>query len=129
MSEMPFLLQLNGPCLARSFCRYINYTILYIYGCRLITSDLDHGLANYAPAHCCSCHTCICVFSLCSGFSTKKNGAKKNPPRIPVAFCDAPLLSESPYALSAAYRLNVSLRARVFFSCFPRKNKNKMLSR
>ena len=54
-------------------------------------------------------------FSPCSGFSEKKNGAKKNPPRIPVAFCDAPFLPESPYALSAAYGLNVSLRARVFF--------------
>ena len=28
MSEMPFLLQLNGPCLAQSFCRYINYTYM-----------------------------------------------------------------------------------------------------
>ena len=48
----------------------------------------------------------------------KKNGAKKNPPRIPVAFCHAPFLPESPYALSAAYGLNVSLRARVVFPIF-----------
>ena len=113
MSEMPFLLQLNGPCLAQSFCRYINCTYI---GCRLITSDLDHGLAHYAPIHCCSCHTGIYVFFFSLfGFLWTKNGAKKNPPRIPVAFCDAPFLPESPYALSAAYGLNVSLRARVFF--------------
>ena len=36
-------------------------------------------------------------------------------------FCDAAFLPESPYALNAAYGLNVSLRARVLFFIFSAK--------
>ena len=56
------------------------------------------------------------VFFLSVRVSLQKNGAKKTLPRIQVAFCEVPFLPESPYALSAPYGSNVSLRARVFFS-------------
>ena len=68
--------------------------------------------------HIAAASTCAYVFFLSVRVSLQKNGAKNNPPRIPVAFCDAPFLPESPYALSAAYGLNVSLRARVVFPIF-----------
>ena len=55
-------------------------------------------------------------FFLSVRVSLQKNGAKKNPPRIPVALCDVFFKPESTYALSAAYGLNVSLQAPVFFT-------------
>ena len=95
-SEMPFPLQLNCPVWLKVFV----YIYIYIYGCILITSDHNHGLAHYAPAHCCSCHTRAYFFFSLFGCLCEKNGATKNPPRIPVTFCDFPFSSETPYALT-----------------------------
>ena len=62
------------------------------------------------------------IFSLCSGFSAKKNGTKKNPPRIPVTFCDFPFSSETPYALTVVTG-STSRYGLLFFSFYSAKKK------
>ena len=64
-------------------------------------------------------YTCICFFSL-FGCLCEKNGAKKNPPRIPVTFCDFPFSSETPYALTVVTG-PTSRYGLLFFHSVPRK--------
>ena len=66
----------------------------------LITSDHNYGLSTMLR-HIAAAVMHVHIFvSLCSGFSAEKNGAKKNPPRIPVTFRDFPFSSETPYLLT-----------------------------
>ena len=65
-------------------------------------------------------YTCICFFSL-FGCLCEKNGAKKNPPRIPVTFCDFPFSSETPYALTVVTGSTSRYGLLCFFHSVPRK--------
>ena len=119
-SEMPFPLQLNGPRLAQSFCIFI-YIYTYIYGCILTTSDHNHGLVHYAPAHCCSCHTRAYFFlsvrvSLRKKWSQEKS--TENPSdilRFP-SLCHQRLLTRSP-----SLRAQLLVTGCFFFHSVPRK--------
>ena len=71
MPEVPFPLQLKGPRLAQSFC-VLN---IYVHECILVTSDHKSWLAHYAPAHCCSSHTCAYV-----SFSKRSQGKSTENP-------------------------------------------------
>ena len=104
-SEMPFPLQLNGPRLAQSL-----YIYLYTYGCILIISDHNHGLAHYAPAHCCSCHTRAYSFSLSSGVSAKKMEPTKSTEN-PSDILRFPIFIRDSLRAHRRYRLNFSLPA------------------
>ena len=66
------------------------------------------------------------VFFLSARVSLQKNGTKKNPPRIPVAFCDVPFLPESIQSLLTRSVPLAGSTSRyglvLFFSFFPRQN-------
>ena len=68
-------------------------------------------------------YTCICFFSL-FGCLCEKNGAKKNPPRIPVTFCDFPFSSETPYALTVVTGSTSRYGLLFFHSVLRKKYKN-----
>ena len=69
-------------------------------------------------------YTCICFFSL-FGCLCGKNGAKKNPPRIPVTFCDFHFSSETPSALTVVTGPTSRYGLLFFFHSVPRKKKYK----
>ena len=115
-SEMPFPLQLNCPVWLKVFV----YIYIYIYGCILITSDHNHGLAHYAPAHCCSCHTRAYFFSL-FGFLCEKKWSQEKSTENPSDILRFPFFIRDSLRAHRRYGPNFSLRAAFFFHSVPRK--------
>ena len=131
--EMPFPLQLNGPRLAQSFCILIErerdiYIYLYIYGCTLTTSDHNHGLLHYAPAHCCSCHTRAYFFFSLFGCLCEKKWSQEKSTENPSDILRFLFFIRDSLRAHRRYGPNFSLRAAIFSILFREKN-TKILSR